>query len=74
MKRLTTLLPFQNVTRPKAVAKLAKPSATKISQGQDPDSPAGIIPFGKRVRGVTVTDKVFVSFIDKVCQQGLSPT
>ena len=50
--------------------KLAKPSATKISEGQDLDSPVGSIPFGKRVRGVTLRGKV-LSTTD--CQQGLSP-
>ncbi len=37
----------------------------------EPDSPVGSIPFGKRVRGVAVRDKV-LSTTDY--QQGLSPT
>ena len=44
---------------------LAKPSATKISEGQDPGSPEGSIPVWKRVRGVMG---------DKVCHQDLPPT
>jgi hypothetical protein len=41
-------------------SKLAKSSETKISYGQDPDSPVGSIPFGKRVRDVTARGQCFI--------------